>query len=433
MNDMVTLWKECLSILEEELSPVSFTTWFKDLVPVRKDDNTFVLSAKNQIIRQMVSSRYTDLIKNILSEITGKFFDIEYVVGEESPVEDVKKVKDSPYSNLTFENFVIGNSNRFAQSAALAVAEEPAYSFNPLFLYGGVGLGKTHLMHAIGNHIKMKNNDAQVKFITAEQFTTELINSIQENKKQEFRDRYRNIDVLLVDDIQFIAGKTATEEEFFHTFNALHEAKKQIVLTSDRPPSEIKTLEERLRSRFGWGLICDIQPPDYETRVAILRKKAEEARFLISDEILNFTAQKVSSNIRDLEGILNKFIAYRALINRDITLDVAIDILKEYGEMAEKKITPDYIIETCAKFYGVKKEDIYTDKRTKNIALARQVSIYIMKELTDYSYPKIGSLVGKDHSTAIYAIKKVNELMEKDPGAKFNIEGLINDIKGESN
>ena len=296
-----------------------------------------------------------------------------------------------------------------------------------------MGLGKTHLMHAIGNYIKKNNPDAQIVFLTAEQFTTELINSIKDNKNQEFRDKYRNIDVLLVDDIQFIAGKTTTEEEFFHTFNALHEANKQIVLSSDRPPNEIKTLQERLRSRFGWGLICDIQPPDYETRMAILRKKAQDDNIIISDEIIEFFAQKIKSNIRELEGVFNRVVAYRSLINREITIDVAMEALKDYGEMAEKKITPEYIIDSCAKFYGIKKEDIYSDKRTKNIALARQVSIYIIKELTDLSFPKIGSIVGKDHATAIYAIKKINELMEKDESLKFNVEGLINDIKGGSN
>ena len=280
----------------------------------------------------------------------------------------------------------------------------------------------------------MKNNpDAKIVFLTAEQFTTELINSIKDNKNQEFRDKYRNIDVLLVDDIQFIAGKTTTEEEFFHTFNALHESNRQIVLTSDRPPSEIKTLEERLRSRFGWGLVCDIQPPDYETRMAILRKKAQDDGVSISDEIIEFIAQKIKSNIRELEGVFNRVVAYRSLVNKEITIDVVMEALKDYGEMAENKITPEYIIEKCAKFYDVKKEDIYSEKRTKNIALARQVAIYIMKELTDYSFPKIGSIIGKDHATAIYAIKKVNELMEKDEAVRFNVDGLINDIKGESN
>ena len=432
MSDLMKLWTECLILLEEEVTPVGFNTWIKDIKPVKKTDTTVTLSVKTEIIKNMVEMRYYDLIKNTLAQITGKFYELEFLIGE--IIEERRDYKPSSvYEKYTFDNFVVGNSNRFAQSASLAVSEAPAYAYNPLFLHGGVGLGKTHLMHAIGNYIKKDNPDAKIVFLTAEQFTTELINSIKDNKNQEFRDKYRNIDVLLVDDIQFIAGKTTTEEEFFHTFNALHEANKQIVLTSDRPPNEIKTLQERLRSRFGWGLICDIQPPDYETRMAILRKKAQDDNISISDEIIEFIAQKVKSNIRELEGVFNRVVAYRSLINREITIDVAMEALKDYGEMAEKKITPEYIIESCAKFYGVKKEDIYSEKRTKNIVLARQVSIYIMKEVTNYSFPKIGSIFGKDHATAIYAIKKVKELMDSDESAKFNIEGLINDIKGESN
>ncbi len=432
MSDLMRIWTECLILLEEEVSPLGFNTWIKDIKPVRKSESLFTLSVRTEIIKNMVEMRYYDLIKNTLSQITGKIYELEFLVGE--IIEERRNSSPSSvYDKYTFDNFVVGNSNRFAQSASLAVAEVPAYAYNPLFLHGGVGLGKTHLMHAIGNYIKKNNPDAKIVFLSAEQFTTELINSIKDNKNQEFRDKYRNIDVLLVDDIQFIAGKTTTEEEFFHTFNALHEANKQIVLTSDRPPNEIKTLQERLRSRFGWGLICDIQPPDYETRIAILRKKAQDDNIIISDEIIEFIAQKIKSNIRELEGVFNRVVAYRSLINREITIDVAMEALKDYGEMAEKKITPEYIIDSCAKFYGVKKEDIYSDKRTKNIALARQVAIYIIKELTDLSFPKIGSIIGKDHATAIYAIKKINELMEKDEGLKFNVEGLLNDIKGGSN
>lgn len=431
-SDLMKIWTECLVLLEEEVTPVGFNTWIKDIKPVERTETTFSFSVKTEIIKNMVEMRYHDLIKNTLSQITGKIYEIEFLVGE---IITERRPASPPsfYDKYTFDNFVVGNSNRFAQSASLAVAEVPAYAYNPLFLHGGVGLGKTHLMHAIGNYIKKNNPDARIVFLTAEQFTNELINSLKDNKKQEFRDKYRNIDVLLVDDIQFIGGKPSTEEEFFHTFNALHEANKQIVLTSDRPPNEIKTLTERLRNRFGWGLICDIQPPDFETRMAILRKKAQDDNIVIKDEIIEFIAQKIKSNIRELEGVFNRVVAYRSLINREITLDVAIEALKDYGESSAKKVTPEYIIEACAKFYGVKKEDIYSEKRTKNIVLARQVSIYIIKEVTNYSFPKIGAIFGKDHATAIYAIKKVNELMEKDISAKINIEGLLNDIKGDVN
>ena len=428
-SELNKIWEECLVILEEEVTPVGFSTWIKDMKPVEIDGSFFTLSVENSVKKNIVETRYQELIKNTIKEVTGRIFEVQFIIKDNfSPL---KRTDSSTgvYDKYTFDNFVVGNSNRFAQSAALAVAEAPAYAYNPLFLYGGVGLGKTHLMRAIGNYIKKYNPDAKIAFVSAETFTNELINSIKDNTNQEFRNKYRNMDVLLVDDIQFIAGKTTTEEEFFHTFNTLHEANKQIVLTSDRPPSEIKTLEERLRSRFGWGLICDIQPPDYETRIAILRKKAQNDNIIINDNILEFIAQKIHSNIRELEGVFNRVIAYRGLINKEITIDVAMEALKDYGETGLRKINPDYIIECCAKFYNVDKEDIYSEKRTKEIAFARQVSIYIIKNLTDYSYPKLGAIFGKDHTTAIYAIKKVTQAMEEDLSVKINIEGLINDIK----
>ena len=430
-SDLMQLWTECLILMEDEVTPVGFSTWIKDIKPVKINDSVLTLSVSTNIIKNMVELRYSDLIKNTLTEITGKYFEVEFVIGD-SFYEKRRPAYSNTYEKYTFDNFVVGNSNRFAQSASLAVAEAPAYAYNPLFLYGGVGLGKTHLMHAIGNYIKSNNPDARIEFLSAETFTNELINSIKDNTNQEFRDKYRNIDVLLVDDIQFIAGKTTTEEEFFHTFNALHEANKQIVLTSDRPPSEIKTLEERLRSRFGWGLMCEIQSPDYETRMAILRKKAQDDGVVISDDIIEFIAQKIKSNIRELEGVFNRVVAYRGLINKEITIDVAMEALKDYGDSKEKKITPEYIIEACAKFYNVKKEDIFSEKRTKDVAFARQVSIYIIREITNFSFPKIGSFFGKDHATAIYAIKQVTKAMENDISIKINIEGLINDIKGAS-
>ncbi len=431
MSDLIKIWTQCLILLEDEVSPVGFNTWIKDLKPINNDGNTFSFSVKTEIIKNMVEVRYADLIKNTLMEVTGKIYEVEFLIVEE---EVIKKpvFPSTVYQKYTFENFVVGNSNKFAHSGSMAVAQAPAYAYNPLFLHGGVGLGKTHLMHAIGNYIKNENPFAKIVFLTAEQFTTELINSIKDNTNQEFRDKYRNVDVLLIDDIQFIAGKTTTQEEFFHTFNALHENNKQIVLTSDRPPSEMKTLEERLRSRFGWGLICDIQPPDYETRMAILHKKAQDEGVVIGDEIIELIAERVKSNIRELEGVFNRVVAYRSLINKELTPDVVLEALKDYGESAQNKVTPEYIIEKCASFYGVKKEDIYSDKRTKDIALARQVVMYILKDVTDFSFPKIGSILGKDHATVLYSVKKISKDMEKDESLKFNVEGLINDIKSSN-
>lgn len=435
ISDLMKIWTECLIILEGEVSPVGYNTWIKDINPLSINESTITLGVGSTIIKNMVEMRYAELIKNTVKEVTGRILNVEFSLNNSTPSSSQKKqeVLNNPYKKYTFDNFVVGSSNRFAQSASLAVAEAPAYAYNPLFLYGGVGLGKTHLMHAIGNYIQEQNPDAKIKFLSAETFTNELINSIQYNRNQEFRNKYRNIDVLLVDDIQFIAGKTSTEEEFFHTFNALHEANKQIVLTSDRPPSEIKSLAERLKSRFGWGLICDIQPPDYETRIAILRKKAQTDNIVVSDEIIEFIAQKIKSNIRELEGVFNRIIAYRGLINKEITLDVAMDALKDYGDKNEKKVTPDYIIDVVSKFYNVKKEDLYSEKRTNDIAFARQVAIYIIREVTNYSLPKIGAIFGKDHTTALYAIKKITTAMEEDFSIKQTIDNLLNDIKEMNN
>lgn len=427
-SELNKMWQECLSILENEVSSVSFNTWIKDIVPVSEDNSTITFSVETSIKKNMVEKLYGDLLKNTIFEISGKGYDINIIVAQEIIKEEKKPEPRSYYSKYTFDNFVVGNSNRFAQSAALAVAEAPSYAYNPLFLYGGVGLGKTHLMHAIGNYILQNNPDAKILFLSAEKFTTELIEALRDNKTQDFRNKYRNIDVLLVDDIQFIAGKSATEEEFFHTFNTLHEANKQIVLTSDRPPREIKTLEERLRSRFEWGLICDIQPPDFETRMAILSKKAKDENISISDEIIEYIAQNVKSNIRELEGVFNRVVAYRGLIKKEITLDLVIETLKDYGEASTQSLTPEYIIEYCANFYNVKKEDIYSEKRNKEIVFARQVCLYIIRELTDYSLSKIGLIFGKDHATVLYAIKKLTNIMEKDLSIKISIESLMKDI-----
>ena len=427
-SELNKMWQECLSILENEVSSVSFNTWIKDIVPISIDNETITFSVESSIKKNMVEKLYGDLLKNTILEISGKGYDINIIVAQEIFKEEKKPEQRSYYSKYTFDNFVVGNSNRFAQSAALAVAEAPSYAYNPLFLYGGVGLGKTHLMHAIGNYILQNNPDAKILFLSAEKFTTELIEALRDNKTQEFRNKYRNIDVLLVDDIQFIAGKSATEEEFFHTFNTLRDANKQIVLTSDRPPREIKTLEERLRSRFEWGLICDIQPPDFETRMAILSKKAKDENISISDEIIEYIAQNVKSNIRELEGVFNRVVAYRGLIKKEITLDLVIETLKDYADTSSHTLTPEYIIEYCANFYNVKKEDIYSEKRNKEIVFARQVCLYIIRELTDYSLSKIGLIFGKDHATVLYAIKKLTSIMEKDISIKISIESLMKDI-----
>ncbi len=331
----------------------------------------------------------------------------------------------------TFSTFVIGNSNRFAHAASLAVAEAPAKAYNPLFIYGGVGLGKTHLMHAIGHYILSQNKKAKVLYVTSEKFTNELINSIQTNKNVDFRNRYRNVDVLLIDDIQFIAGKESTQEEFFHTFNALHEANKQIIISSDRPPKEIPTLEDRLRSRFEWGLITDIQPPDLETRIAILKKKAELENLEVDDDVLEFIAKRIESNIRELEGALTRIMAYSSLTNSTLDVSIAEEALKDIiSSRQPKKITPELIQKVVSNHYQLKMEDLKSRKRSRPIVYPRQIAMYLCREMTDLSLPKIGDLFGgRDHTTVIHACDKVATDIKEDLQMKRTINELIRQIR----
>ncbi len=430
-----TIWSEVLGLLENEVTPIGYNTWIKTIIPKSIENETITLSVTSSINKNMIDHRYSDLIKNALIEITGQSFNINVVVGEESTQasspEQPQKIYGMPLNKkYTFDTFVVGNSNRFAHAASLAVAESPAMAYNPLFLYGGVGLGKTHLLHAIGNYIKENNKSAQIAYISSETFTNELINSIRDKKTEQFRNKYRSVDVLMVDDIQFIAGKIQTEEEFFHTFNALYDANKQIVITSDKHPEEIKTLEERLRSRFEWGLIGDINSPDYETRVAILQKKAQIEGIEISDEILKYIAEKITSNIRELEGVFNKVLAYRGLVNKEITMEVAYEALKYYEEHSGVKIiTPEMVVESCSKFYNIKKEDIMGTRKTKEIARARQVSMYLMREIIGIAQLKIAKFFGKDHTTVSYAIEKIEKEIADNTSFHMEIESLKDDIK----
>ena len=343
---------------------------------------------------------------------------------------------DSAHSMLipkyTFDTFVIGSGNRFAHAASLAVAEAPAKAYNPLFIYGGVGLGKTHLMHAIGHYVLEHNPDAKVVYLSSEKFTNEFINSIRDNRPDDFRNKYRNVDILLIDDIQFLAGKESTQEEFFHTFNALHEENKQIVISSDRPPKEIPTLEDRLRSRFEWGLITDITPPDLETRIAILRKKAKAEGLDIPNEVMLYIANQIDTNIRELEGALIRVVAYSSLENKDINADLAAEALKNIIPTAKPKVvTIKDIMRIVGEEYGVKMEDFLAKKRTKAIAFPRQIAMYLSRELTDNSLPKIGEeFGGRDHTTVLHAHEKISKLIEKDAQFQKQIQELEKKIKG---
>ena len=331
----------------------------------------------------------------------------------------------------TFDTFVIGSGNRFAHAASLAVAEAPAKAYNPLFIYGGVGLGKTHLMHAIGHYVLEHNPSVKVVYLSSEKFTNEFINSIRDNRPDDFRNKYRNVDVLLIDDIQFLAGKESTQEEFFHTFNALHEENKQIVISSDRPPKEIPTLEDRLRSRFEWGLITDITPPDLETRIAILRKKAKAEGLDIPNEVMLYIANQIDTNIRELEGALIRVVAYSSLENKDITADLAAEALKSIIPSTKPKvITVHDIQKVVGEHYGVKLEDFAAKKRTKSIAFPRQIAMYLSRELTDLSLPKIGEeFGGRDHTTVIHAHDKISKMIQTDTQFQREIQELQEKLK----
>lgn len=435
-KELNSIWENCLNLIEEECTPLAFNTWIKTLSPVKYENGVFVVTTDNEVNKNFITKRYESLIKQSFNVVTGKYPEMKILI--KSQLENEKEVKRDPqnkYEKYTFENFVVGGSNRMAHAVCAAVAEEPGTvpMYNPLFLYGGVGLGKTHLIHAIKNYINENNPDIKIALVTSENFTNELVEAIRENKPFEFREKYRKMDVLLIDDIQFIAGKKSIEEEFFNTFNVLHEANKQIVITSDRPPEEIKTLEERLISRFKWGLQCDIQPPDFDTKLAILKNKSKEINLSIDDKILYRICESVNSNIRELEGALNRIAAYKSLVNKEITLELAEEALKEYGQRDKSEITPEFIVEHCAKAFNVPVDELYSDNRKKEISNARKTTMFIIREILGMSFPKIGSLFGKDHSTAMYAIKSVESQISKDLVTKMNINEIMKDIKNEHN
>lgn len=438
------IWNDTLRLIKTELTEVSFNTWFKTIEPLVINDNQIILGAPNEFTKGILVARYLTLIKNAVKQATNKEFDIKFIIPGEELINDVgqtiqSEVNDTSTSRAqlnpkyTFDTFVIGNSNRFAHAASLAVAEAPAKAYNPLFIYGGVGLGKTHLMHAIGHYILNQNPKAKVVYVSSEKFTNELINSIRDDRNVEFRNKYRNVDVLLIDDIQFIAGKERTQEEFFHTFNALHEANKQIIISSDRPPKEIPTLEDRLRSRFEWGLIADIQPPDLETRIAILRKKAKVENIHVPNDVMLYIATKIQSNIRELEGALIRIVAYSSLTNREVTVDLAAEALKDIiSNTKPREINVKLIKEIVAQNFNVNVEDFDSKKRTRSIAYPRQIAMYLCRELTDLSLPKIGDeFGGRDHTTVIHAYDKISSDIKNNTELKLKIENIINEIKGK--
>ena len=428
-------------LLKPEVTKISYDTWILPLDIRSIDGDNIVFTTISEFQKDFIENKYRSLIFNTLRYITNKDWTFSVIDLSKEEQNDEVVIKDNSNTNspeeveinkstlnpkYTFETFVVGNSNRFAHAAALAVGNEPGKAYNPLFLYGGVGLGKTHLMHAIGNRILQNNNKTNVLYVTSEKFTNQLINAIKDNKNEVFRNKYRSIDVLLIDDIQFIAGKERVQEEFFHTFNSLYEDGKQIIISSDKPPRDIQFLEDRLKSRFEWGLLADISCPDYETRLAILRKKAQDENILIDDFILSDIANKIDSNIRELEGVFNKIVARASLIHSPITIELAENIINEFKYESEKVISCDFIKETVAKYFSINKDDLSGNKRSNDIAFPRQIAMYLCREIANMSFPQIGvDFGGRDHSTVMHACKKI----EKEVKEKNNTKLIVDSVK----
>ncbi len=435
------LWQAALGELQIGLSRANYETWFKDTAIVSEEDDVFLVGVPNAFAREWLENKYRPQVRGALQHLLGRTVDVRFVtvalgssptsrpsaggvdrtapagVGQPSGARVEASTTAILNARYSFSTFVVGSNNRLAHAAALSVAERPGHSYNPLFVYGGSGLGKTHLMHAIGHAVLARHPKKRVAYATSEKFTNEFINSIRGQKSEEFRERYRRIDVLLIDDIQFIAGKEGTQEEFFHTFNAIHEEGKQIVLSSDRPPKAIPQLEDRLRSRFEWGLIADISTPDLETRIAILRAKAEAQNVAVPPPVIDFLAQRIASNIRELEGALTRIVAYAALNALPVTTQLAQDMLQNIlYNPRQKTLSPERIVETVARYYGVPSDQLRGKARDKQVVLPRQIAMYLMREETEAPLLRIGeALGGRDHSTVLHGCEKIErEMAEND-------------------
>lgn len=447
MDKIFEKWNDILQTVktEHDISKVSFETWIKPLEVYGVDGNTlYVLVPADKMTLNYIQKRYSLPIKVATAEIIGIEYEIEFILPEQamnirsSASSNVPKAgkpipagsdKSNLNPNYTFDTFVVGSNNRFAQSASLAVAESPGEAYNPLYIYGGPGLGKTHLMHSIGHFILERNPNAKIIYVTSEEFTNEVIESIRSGNASamnKLREKYRTIDVLMIDDVQFIIGKESTQEEFFHTFNALHSAGKQIILTSDKPPKDMETLEERIRSRFEWGLMADIGTPDYETRMAILRRKVESDDMTLSDDILNYIANNIKSNIRELEGALNKLLAYSNLEKTEITMEIAMKELQNIITPDKpREITPQLIIEVVSEHFQISLDQMISKNRSNSIAKPRQIAMYLCKTMTDVPLDSIGALLGgRDHSTIIHGINKIADEYEANDQTRVLIETI---------
>ncbi len=428
--NMDSLWNTTCALLMQNMAFVSYNTWVDgNLAPVELSGDTLTLSVTLESMRSTVQSKYGKIIEKCLSEAAGQPMKAEMLTRAElDERRNRKEDENDPRLNpkYTFESFVVGGGNRFAHAAALAVAESPGEAYNPLFIYGGVGLGKTHLMQAIGHFVHKENPEKKILYMTSESFTNELISAIQQKKTYEFRERIRRVDVLMVDDIQFIAGREGTQQEFFNTFNELHTENKQIILTSDKPPKDIQRLEERLCSRFEWGLVADIQRPDVDTRVAILREKAQQESIQVPDEVLQLIAGKIDSNIRELEGCLTRLVAYAGLIRQPITTELCETALKEiFDQRQHKQITAELIMRTVSDYYGLSMGELTGPTRRREITVPRQIAMYLTREMTGMSLPQIGAVFGgRDHTTVIHSCKTVEAGMKNNAGMKSAVEDV---------
>ena len=465
------IWNNALQLLENDVNKPTYDTWFKSTEMAAYIGENIIIKVQNDFAKNYLKNNYANIIKNHLESMLNHTVKLQFVTPQEKdraiqlleqgymeePTQQVAEETPAPYKaepvpsyaekpllftidtglndQYTFDNFVVGESNRFTHAVCLGVADNIASDqakriYNPLFIYGGSGLGKTHLMHAIGNHILERRPNSKISYLSSETFTNEMIDAIKDNKNKEFRDKYRHVDVLLIDDIQFLSKKEGTQEEFFHTFNTLREAEKQIIITSDRPPDEIPKLEERLRSRFNQGLLTDIQPPDYETRIAILRKKAQTENIEIPNEVFAYIAENIQSNVRELEGKLTKLAAYSRLNKRKIDMDLTRECL-QITPNEPVIVTGELIQEKVADYYKMRVEDFKAKKRTKNIAFPRQIAMYLCREMTDLSLPKIGELFGgRDHTTVIHACEKISEELRTDQNLQMSITQIKNSLTG---
>ena len=433
MNSLNDIWDKVIEILSNQLTPTAINTWFSDCTPVDIEDCRLVLHTTTEFKRNIINSRFSESIKAVLSDIFACDFDLLVLAGDEVNDFELKKKSENSLPEMdgyTFDNFIVGSSNKFAHAAAIAVAEYPGKAYNPLFIYGNSGLGKTHLLLAIGQEIHSRSPEKSIAYIKGDEFTNQMVKSLRENKAEEFRTKYRNVSLFLVDDIQFIAGKQGTQEEFFHTFNNIYEAGNQIVITSDRPPMEMAQLDDRLRTRFEWGLMADIQPPDLETRMAITRNKAAQLGLILSDDAVEYIATNITSNIRQLEGVIKRLTAYKEILDDVITIDSVKRAIKDVIRIGTYTPTPDIIIRETARYYSLKEEDLRGQNRSKNMTMARQVSMYLMRSLTGLSLKDIGThYEDRNHATVLSSIRKVEQLLKNDP----SMAGTVRDITSNIN